>query len=877
MIRYAGPLVLLGLFCLASGSIRSQVKEDVKPGPDETFLAGDTDPLPDGAMARLGNMRLRHVGAVRWLHFSGDGRRLASLGADNMYTLWDAGSGKELRRLEIPGLPAISGLPPEYEFLVPMRRMRHFGGEMPSLSPAVSADGTRLASVDLQSVQVWDLAQGKKLRRIDFKVPTPRTAALSADGKRLAYWEMSRETGECMVHLVDVDKGQEIRQLKSVRHHQFMGQLQFSPDGTVLVGVENHEIRVWDLTTGKRVRLFQGHQNQITSLAIAPGGKRLASAGPDGLRVWELDSEEEVLKIENRENFITALAFSPAGATLATGSGQDKAIRLIHAGDGKEQRLLEGHKNPPAVLAFSPDGKTLASGSTSGTIRLWDLTTGKERKLPGRGDALQPLAVLEGGTLVAVEKESGVLHHIEPISGKRLKRLAPPANLTPMSISPDGKTMAVVSLDKGGGDGSAVRLVDIGGKKERNLEGHSGWLMNLRFSHSGRLLATTSSEQTHHLWNVDTGKEVHKIAGRIVLDERMEMMMMMMGRGMPFMNGRPPVEMFQGQMAFSCDDRILATTGLDNTIHLWETASGKERCHFKAHQATLSYLAFSPDGKLLATASSDESVRLWDTGRGKMVRGFLGHKGDVRMLAFSPNGKILASGGDDGVVRLWDVAQGKELRRFTGHRGPITNLVFAPDGKTLFSGGKDNIILMWNVFATAPAVRPSPRQVKLQSLWDDLASADGSVAHQAVANLIDDFSKDSLAFFKARLQPVAAIEQGRIKQLIADLNHSQFTVRQKASQALEKLGGQAEEAVQKALANPPSAETGKRLQAILTKLKTPVSSPDSLRILRAVEVLERLGTNEALQLLDAYAKGAQGAPLTRQAQEAISRLKKRGE
>src|SRR5262249_36311249 len=101
-------------------------------------------------------------------------------------------------------------------------------------------------------------------------------------------------------------------------------------------------------------------------------------------------------------------------------------------------------------------------------------------------------------------------------------------------------------------------------------------------------------------------------------------------------------------------------------------------------------------------------------------------------------------------------------------------------------------------------------------------------------------------------------------------------VRQKATLALEKMGGQGRAAVQKALAAPSSVETAKRLGSILKKLEAPVSSSDAMRLLRAVEVLERLGTVEAGQLLEAYAKGASGSPLTQDARDALRRLKKRG-
>jgi WD40 repeat protein len=813
------------------------------------------------------------VGEVRWLHFSADGRHLASFGADNIFYLWDASTGKELRRFEIPGLPQAANLPANVDFL-PMRRMRHFYGvEIPALSFAISGDGKRLATIDAQSLQVWDLEHQKKLRRVEFKEFSPRILGISHDGQRIALWEMSLQTGEGLVRLMDVKGGKEIRQFKLPRHRQGPSQLVFSPDGSFLAGVENNDIRLWNLASGKRMRLFQGHEQQITSLIFKPDSKGLASAGPDAIRFWDLDSEEEAFKIETGQNPVSTMVFSQDGTILVTGSA-DKAVRLINSANGKEQRHFEGHLGSPMALALAADGKTLASGSSTGTIRLWNLITGKERKLPRRRDQLIPVTGLEGGTLLALEQATGVVCRLEPFSGKVLKRLPKPTSkFSNLAVSPDGKMMALEEMDPGK-EGPAVRLWKIGDKKEQTLEGLSGWVTNVRFSHAGRLLATAGADQTITLWNVATGKNVHKMTSRGQwTGERAEMMWMMMMRG----GGPMGPGMSQTRLAFSDDDRVLATSGFDNTITLWETASGKERCRFPAHQAPLTFLAFSPDGRLLATASADESIRLWKTRNGKLVRGLIGHKGEVRCLAFSANGKVLASGGDDGIVCLWEVASGKQLRRLTGHRGAVTRLAFAADGNSLFSGSKDATILVWDVLVPAAVVPPGPgpTKAKLEALWADLAGSDADAAHQAIATLAD-YSKDTVTFFQARLQPEAAMDKSRILKLIADLDHANFAVRQKATRALERLGGQGKAALEKAQAAPSSPETAKRLGAILKKLEAPASSPDVLRLLRAVEVLERLGTVEARQLLQAYAKGASGSPLTEDAREALKRLKKRG-
>jgi hypothetical protein len=130
----------------------------------------------------------------------------------------------------------------------------------------------------------------------------------------------------------------------------------------------------------------------------------------------------------------------------------------------------------------------------------------------------------------------------------------------------------------------------------------------------------------------------------------------------------------------------------------------------------------------------------------------------------------------------------------------------------------------------------------------------------------------SLAFLKERL---TAIPEGRISQLIRQLDDEEYEMRMRASGELERLGPAAEPAVRKALEGKPSAELRERLTGLLPKLKgRSPTSPDVLRVLRAIEVLERVRTPEAAAILGSLAQGAESARETVEAQEALERLKK---
>jgi hypothetical protein len=183
------------------------------------------------------------------------------------------------------------------------------------------------------------------------------------------------------------------------------------------------------------------------------------------------------------------------------------------------------------------------------------------------------------------------------------------------------------------------------------------------------------------------------------------------------------------------------------------------------------------------------------------------------------------------------------------------------------------VVILGLIVLPAPELPLAAGQEKLDRSWADLANADAKVAFQAMGEMIGQ-PKETVALLATKLQPVPAVDAALIDQLVADMDSDNFTKRQKATKELEKLDSQARPALEKVLANPPSAEARSRAKNLLDRLDGPVASPDDLRMIRAVEVLERIGDAQARDLLTRLAKGAVAARLTVEASSSLARLEK---
>jgi WD40 repeat protein/uncharacterized caspase-like protein len=449
-----------------------------------------------------------------------------------------------------------------------------------------------------------------------------------------------------------------------------------------------------------------GHSDTVRAIAFSPNGKTVASASSDKtIRMWEVETGRLLRVLDIHRDNVTSIAFSPDGKTIASGS-LDKTVALCDVKSGRLIRSLVDHSDDVNSVAFSPDGKTIASGSRDETINLWDAATGEViHTIEGPASEVRAVTFSPDGQILASGSADKVVRLWQVSDGQMIRALAGhTSGVRTVTFSPDGQILA------SGGDDKMVRLWQVGdGQMIRALAGHSGIVTSTVFSRDGRLLYSGSHDKTIRVWDTQSGKVTSTIEGAsdpitsvalsadgstLAAGSLVKMLLWRSGDGRWVRN-------FQGRIsavrsvAFSPDGKQLASATL-NSIKLWDSGSGVLIQTLDGHASQVNAVAFGANGKVLASASADKTIKLWDLTTGKPFRTITGHVSNVTAIAFSPDGKLIASGSIDRTVRLWDTQSGKQLQIFEGHHSLISAVDFAPDGKSIASGGYDNAVKLWD-------------------------------------------------------------------------------------------------------------------------------------------------------------------------------------
>ena len=242
-------------------------------------------------------------------------------------------------------------------------------------------------------------------------------------------------------------------------------------------------------------------------------------------------------------------------------------------------------------------------------------------------------------------------------------------------------------------------------QETNRFEGHSDYVFSVSFSPDGKLIASTSADDTVKLWSRDGtliktlpkhGDDVWIATfspdGKILASASDDRKIRLWSREGALLKELTDTGGFVTSVSFSPDSKTFASAGEDGKIRLW-SREGVLLKTFVAHGTLITSLSFSPDGQQLASASEDKTVKLWKQD-GTLLKTLNGHSDAVWSVSFSPDGKTIASASFDKKIKLWK-RDGQLLRTLEGHTNRVLDVSFSPDSKILASASLDGTVMVW--------------------------------------------------------------------------------------------------------------------------------------------------------------------------------------
>jgi WD40 repeat protein len=666
-----GLLVALHADCMA---LRVALAKDGLAPEREVLVDFYGDALPNGAVARMGTPRFRIGSKITTIAFSPDGKTLtaASDSSTPFVPIWDAKTGRVIRVLAAPSdrqpkegegeerdvavarvgnlmatlygddtaqiwEPATGRLVREFQLL----------GDDHLFRIRVGVDGATLFSIG-GKVALWNVRTGEVVRRfaVAAGVASPMQVALSRDGSLLA-----AAYGDQRIRLWDVASGKLVQEIGD---SGLIFPNAFSPDGKSLTSVRRDGIiKTWGASNGNLLSSNALASGIIAgAICLSPDSTLVAAGCSDAtIGLARVSTGAEVLRIRPEPREVPyALAFSPDAKTIASASGECAVVQLWDATTGKEISPYHRHNGRVYAVAFSPDDRSLASAGCDGSLRLWEVMTGR----PIRAILDAPLRVRDAANEAAVQRTL-------------LSRIG---SLGSIAFGRDGTRVISVS------DDGAVSLWDAAAKNEVRRIRHrvARPISAVGFDLAGKFVAAADENNTLRLWDAATGARIRRTETA--------------HKGSIY------------AIAFSRDSELVASAGDGGIVMLWRTADLRLVRRFTASRDAILSLDVSPDGKTICMGGVESVLGIYDLAGGEIYRSQAFVKSEehvIRRVAFSPDGRLIAWAGEDRIVRLLDAQKHLTIAELGGHQGDVNQVAFSRRSHLIASASDDGTILVWDV------------------------------------------------------------------------------------------------------------------------------------------------------------------------------------